>query len=371
MWPVSDRFLEALTTSHTIVSEADVWRDGGLVYSGLPIVSGSVKVDEGSRVRRTLTLAVGDPSLSPIDADSLLAPVGTELHVRSGIRFFDGSTELVPVGVFRVQNVDVPDWGGQVTVQGSDRTSALADDRFIIPRNTAAGTKVVAEITALVLATIPDAEVFDETGADDVLAAAATWDRNRDEAVETLAASIGAEAFFNAAGQFIIRPIPQVPADIQVGDEDWAVASGDGGVLVQAGVSMSREGVYNGVAVVGQAVDGLNGPPSALAVVADGTYAWGGAFGHKPIFYTSSLIFSYDQALNVARSRVGLLSPLQRVVTPEVLPNPALAAGDVLLVELPDGDQAFHVVSGFDLPLGPGTVSLSTRVAVQTDEEDT
>lgn len=371
MWPVSDRFLEALPFSHQVYSEVDVWRNGALVYTGLPIASGEISVDEGSRVRRTLNLVVADSTLAPIDADSLLAPVGTELYVRSGIIFPDGSSELVPVGVFRVQDVGVSDWGGAVTVQAADRTSALADDRFIIPRNTAVGTGVVAEITAIVNETLPSVEVFDETGDDTVLSSAATWDRERDAAVESLAASIGAEAFFNAAGQFIIRPVPQVPASPGEDDVDWTVASGADGVMVNASVAMSREGVYNGVAVIGQAVDGINGAPYALAVVTTGAYAWDGAFGHKPEFYTSSLIYSTDQAVAVARARVGLLSPLQRAITPEALPNPALTSGDIIKIVLPDGDTTYHVLSSFKLPLTAATISLETRVAVETDQEAT
>lgn len=371
MWPVSDRFITALGYSHGVFSQVDVWRSGALVVPALKISSGSVKVDEGSRVRRTVTLTIADPSLAPIDADSLLAPVGTELHVFSGVVFPDGTTELVPVGVFRVQTTDVSEWGGTVAIQGSDRTSALADDRFIAPRNTPAGTRVVDEIVAMVTATLPDVEVFDETGDDTVTATATTWDRDRDAAIESLAASIGAEAFFNQEGQFIIRPVPKVPDDVTDEDADWIVTAGESGVMVNAGVSMSREGVYNGVVVIGQAVDGINGAPTALAVVSGGPYAWTGPFGHKPKFFTSSLIFSADQALVVARARVGLLSPLQRVISPETIPNPALSAGDILKVVLPDGDSSFHVVTGFDLPLTPSTFTIETRVALATDQEDT
>ena len=371
MWPVSDRFLEALTYSHGVYSEVDVWRGGSLVIERLRISEGSVKVDEGSRVRRTVSLTIPDTSLTPIDANSLLAPVGTELRVRSGVVYPDGTTELVPVGVFRVQTAGASDWGGSVTVQGGDRTTALADDRFIVPRNTPAGTGVVAEITSMVQATLPEVEVFDETGNDTTLTTAATWEQDRDVAIETLAASIGAEAFFNQEGQFIIRPVPQVPVDVTDEDADWSVASGPAGVMVNAGVSMSREGVYNGVAVIGQAVDGLNAAPSALAVVSTGAYAWDGPFGHKPTFYTSSMIFSVDQARAAAQARVGLLGPLQRVISPEVIPNAALSAGDVVKIVLPDGDSTFHIVTGFDLPLGPATYTLETRVAVDTADEET
>ena len=367
MWPVSARFLETIAGPHTVISKVDVYRDGELLQEDLPIVSGSVRADENSRVRRSASLVIGDSNLAPTDGDSLLAPVGTDLVISAGVKYRNDNQELVPVGTFRIQETNVDSWSGNITIEASDYMSVVADDRFLVPRSVAAGTVIVDEISDIVVGTLPDTEIFDITGSDDIVAAALTWDRDRDVAIEDLAKAIGAEAFFDVQGRFIIRPVPEVDSDALTGA--WTIEGGDTGVLADVGQSMSRAGIYNGVVASGTTTDSTTSPPTAFAVISTGPYAWNGSFGRKPKFYASPLITTTTQALSAARKVLARQRGLQRTLAPTVVRNPALQAGDLIIVRLPDGNVSYHIVSGFELPLGPGTMALTLRAQVETDEE--
>lgn len=373
MWPVSDRFMAALSSSHQVVSRVDVYRSGVLLLSDLPISDGSVTVDESSRVRRSCSITVADTSLAPKDSTDLLAPVGTELAVFSGIGFADGSTELVPLGVFRIISVSTSEWNGEVTVEAQDRTSALANDRFLTPRTTPATTGYVDEIAAMVHGTLPAVDVIDITGSTATLSDPATWDRDRDAAIESLADSIGAEAFFDVQGSFVVRPVVSIPADPDAAGilPNWTVASGETGVLVDVAGAMSAESVYNGVVVTGVSTSSATAAPYATAKLTSGPFRWDGPFGRKPLFVSNSLIYTKDQALTAAKARLARLTALQRTLTPTTLPNPALDVGDVLKVVLPDGSWSWQVVSGLSVPLSASSMSITVRSVGDTDEEST
>lgn len=117
MYPVSDRFLKALADSHTPITQVTLFRTDGMVEH-LEHTGGSVSVDRSSQARRTCTVTLADTSLIPRTPADKLATYGAQLRLARGVQYSDGSTELVPLGVFRVDEVagDVDE--GPVTIQG-------------------------------------------------------------------------------------------------------------------------------------------------------------------------------------------------------------------------------------------------------------
>lgn len=355
-WPTSARFQEALRASHEVVTEADVLHDGKVVERGLPITGGSVSVDEGSSVRRTVTLDVGDLDLDPDDAEDLLAPFGTEIAIRSGVRFTEGDTELVPVGVFRLDDVGRGGWFEALTLTGADRSATVSDARFLGPRNTRPNRVVVDEIATLIREAI-DVEVFDLTFST-AITAAATWERDRWPAIETLAASIGAEVYFDPAGRALTRPIPEVDPG---GEVVWEIDCGENGVLLDVSTGLSRDQVYNAVVARGEASE-QSAPVQAIAYQARGRTRWRKGF-QVPRFYSSPMIQTISQAETAARKILARSVAFSREIGPTTLPNPALDVGDQVAVTLPDGSRSFHIVTKISLPLGPGSMGIETRVA--------
>ena len=95
MWAVSDTFGPALRQAHTVVVRVDAYLDEQLLAGDLAITGGTVTVHGGTGVRRTLSVTLADVTLW-----DTLDVMGVELRPYRGIRYPNGSTELVPLGRF-------------------------------------------------------------------------------------------------------------------------------------------------------------------------------------------------------------------------------------------------------------------------------
>lgn len=117
MYPVSDRFLKAIVEPHNPVTEVILFRADGLVET-LEHVGGTVQVDRGSAARRTCSVTIADTSLIPRTAADKLSVYGARLRISRGIDYGNGTVELVPLGVFRIDEVSGDVDEGPVTIQG-------------------------------------------------------------------------------------------------------------------------------------------------------------------------------------------------------------------------------------------------------------
>lgn len=117
MYPVSERFLKAILEPHNPVSEVILFRADGVVET-LPHTGGSVSVDRGNAVRRSCSVTVADTTLIPRTATDKLSVYGARLRISRGIDYGNGTVEMVPLGVFRVDEVSGDIDEGPVTIQG-------------------------------------------------------------------------------------------------------------------------------------------------------------------------------------------------------------------------------------------------------------
>ena len=155
MYPTSARWGDRVRSSGEAVARVEVWRRG--VHQGvtLPVSTGSVRLDESSNVRRTLTLSIGDPSLMPTGVADLLSPRDTDLKVWAGVRYQEGDEELVPLGVFRLVTPARPSLrSAEVTLAARDHSDTLARARFPRPFNVARGSRVTNVIAARIGPTV-------------------------------------------------------------------------------------------------------------------------------------------------------------------------------------------------------------------------
>lgn len=349
VYPVSNRFLARLAESHTPVTQVQLFLTDGRVLD-LEHTGGSVTVDRAQAVRRTCTVTGADVSLIPRTPTDELATYGATLRISRGVEYGDGSSELVPLGVFRLDSVDGDVTFGPVTLSGKDRSAIVQDDKLTAPYR-ATGT-VVSAITALIQRSLPTAVVTSTIV--DATIGSRIFDIEADPwaAVQEIAAAAGAECYATPDGEFTITTLP----DLATATPVWAVEATEGGVYISGTRGMSSDGVYNGVLARGENTSDNVAPVSYLATDNDPnspTY-WSGPYGRRPMFYSSATLITTAAAQNAARLKLAEAKAPNASGDFSSLPNPALEPGDVLRVVHDDGSRELHQVASFSVPLDLG-----------------
>lgn len=131
MQPVSSKFLAAVQQSHNVVVKLEILSSGSVVYSltqdsttanntsTTRITDGSVTMAKTNATRSQSSLKIVDPTFSvvPTSSSSLITPYGNEMRLYRGIRFSDGTEELVRLCTNRISEVAVNDTAGGVELQ--------------------------------------------------------------------------------------------------------------------------------------------------------------------------------------------------------------------------------------------------------------
>lgn len=362
MYAVSERFLKRLAESHTPVTRVQLFLTDGRVLD-LEHTGGSVPVDRGQAIRRTCTVTGCDVSLIPRTPSDELATYGSRLRIQRGVSYADGSEELVPLGVFRLDDVDGDVSQGPITLQGKDLSVVIQDDKFTAAYK-ATGT-VVSAITALVQRSLPDAVI--ESRITDTPIGSRIWDIEADPwaAVQEIAAVAGAVCYADPDGIFVIATLP----DLSTATPVWEVAAGAGGVYVTGSRGMSASGVNNGILARGENTSDNVAPVSYLATDNDPgspTY-WAGPYGRRPGFYTSSTLTTTGACQAAALVRLAAAKAPNAKGDFSALPNSALESGDVMRVVHPDGSRELHQAASFSVPLDLGGSFPITTISAKED----
>ena len=357
MWPVSARWDPALRHTYRPAARATVIPPQGAPFVAR-LLSWSVTADRTSNTRRTLQATLAPETRRGLDGVTVQ---GAYLQLDVGIDYGDGSSELIPQGLFRLDSEDTERPGGGIAVQGYGREKVVADDRFLTPR-TERNSSALDLIEVLLLESVPDAVVVRRTTRDAVVPYT-TWERERWEAIDgtdaSLARAVGVEVWADGRGRFVISAVPTL-ADPPV----WTVDAGRGGVLVSARASTSTDGVYNVVVATGDASDGT--VPVGPIIVQDQTPTSptrvGGPFGRRVRHYSSPLLATPDQATTAAHSLLANSLGLSTGLSFSAVPNAALEPGDVVRVDPKDGPPELHIID---------KISLSSSGAMQCDTRST
>ncbi|WP_369274529.1 DUF5047 domain-containing protein [Streptomyces sp. R11] len=349
MYPVTDRFLARLAESHTPVTQVQLFLTTGQVID-LEHTGGSVTVDRSNAIRRTCSVTVADPALIPRTPSDQLATYGARLRIARGVEYGDGSQELVPLGVFRLDSVEGDVSEGPATLQGKGLEAVVADDKLTEPYS-ATGT-VVGAVTALIQRSIPTADVVSLIV--DTPIGSRVFDIEADPwaGAQEIAAAAGAEVYANADGTFIIATLP----DLTTATPVWAIEAAEGGVYISGNRAMSSDNVFNGVLARGENTSDSVAPVSYLATDDDPnspTY-WDGPYGRRPMFYSSSTLITVNACTQAANLKLAAAKAPNASGDISSLPNPALEPGDVLRVMHEDGTRELHQVASFSVPLEPG-----------------
>lgn len=358
MWPLTSEAQRALVQSHSMTLRATAYGPYGTRV--IPVTGGSVTSDAGSQTRRTATI---DTSLAlwSIDPRSVIGVYGTEVQVDYGI-VIPGRVEPEWVPMIRGLITAVPRrrpiGSGTITLTLVDRSARVAEDKLAAPQQTVSGATVVTEIRRLIQASLgTGVAVVDRTGSAQVAPVMEIEQERWSDGVEKLADAIGAEVYADPTGSFVIRRQPAL-TDTPM----WVVASGPGGILVERDDNLSRDEVFSGVVARGERTDGTTAVQATVwdTDPASPTYHLG-PFGSKLKLYTSPLLTTVAQCQTAAEALLARSRGGDAAVTLSAIVNPALEAGDVIVVR-DDGVTRAHIVDKVVTPLSPsGAQSMQTR----------
>lgn len=371
MLTVSSRWETGITSSHRLAVEVK------LGDTSLPVASGSVTLDITAATRGRADITFVDPSLIPTKPTDTLAPYSNELSIARGLTYSDGTSEVKQLGLLRIEEVEITD---EIQVTLLDRANKVAEAKFEAPYTTPDGTDLLEEIESICRVAIPDLTTdFIIREAPTVTLHAEEGD-DRWEYVQNIAAALGCDLYFNAAGTLTLRTVPNVSnppvAYLVEGEEGVSVRPP---TLMDLTKRWSRTETFNRWKAVGDNPDNEDAPPSGVAYDdhPSSPTRYGGPFGKKPAeVFSSPMITTADQAQDAANGlRDKGLGAVQSVDF-GALVNPALEPGDVIHVtrtrrDPTDLDRLIkvadesHIIDSLTIPLDAGGTMTGTTRAIQ------
>jgi hypothetical protein len=139
MQPSTPRFAAAVLSDHAIVTYFEIWQPNATspIFSSrtapksqCALIDGNVTLskDQDTRGQCSITLVSPDNSLIPSTNNAPLTPWGNEIRIWSGIQYNDGTTEYIPMGCYRIYQVQITEQQGaiQIIVSGYDRSHNIA-----------------------------------------------------------------------------------------------------------------------------------------------------------------------------------------------------------------------------------------------------
>lgn len=355
---------QASAYSQTFSQRVDVLRRGEVIVPDIPVVSGSITASRTSTPRMDCSLVLGVEPWKPLPLDNRTCQV----RVWRGVESL-GQREALQQGTFRVDDWDrTPD--GLISLKCSGLEQYMIDGRLIIPRTPPLGASTVHTIIDLIREIRPNATVRVETTRNMAITLTSPWERDRWDAIDDLAASIEAECFADARGDFVIRDIPHLSGSPVL----W-VKQGEGGLMVDQRQSGTREQVYNAAVAMNQTSVPGAAPIWGWAYVDDPNddLFFYGEFGQVPLFHLSQWYTQSWQCERYARKllidAVSLNDSMTFATPPTVW---WLEVGDLVGVDMLDGSQQVHLLQTMDADLGPeGLIkftTLSTKRAARMED---
>lgn len=341
------------------------WLDGRLLAESIPIASGMLKATRSQQVPEELTFTVPDMadgfSWVPDAADHPLARNGQLIDLAIDVTSTTRDVTRTKLGRFRVHAWEYDDVARQVTVACQGVLSRVAGDAFTVPEVPKVAGTLASEFRRLMTPGI--AVLIDPTLTDRACPQSFQWADDRLDALYGIADAWPARLLADQWGQVqVLAPLPDVPTPVL-----W-FTDGEGGTVVAAPTSDTREGLANVVVATSSATDsaGLD-PVSAIARVTAGPLAAlddGTGYGRVVRKFSSPLITTRAQALAAATEIVADSARAAVVRKVAVAPDPRVELDDPVSVTRHGVPQVGWVVA-YELPLtvGDGPMRIDVGVA--------
>lgn len=291
----SNEFEAAIVGTHTGVVKAEAWLNGRRIAHDLPLVDGSVNGDSSRFVRRSAGLEFADTlSTSTAALSRTLSIPGCELRAWRGVEVA-GRSWWLPVHWGLSENPRDQWPARRVSVTSPDMAMRISYDRFTKPRSSSKGFTVAQQIATLVRETLGPTVRFLDLSGDATAVTDVVWERDRNDAITKLAASIGCETFWRPDGTWVLRPVSSV-----IGVAALRVREGVN--LADASAETDWSSVRNHWVAFSDRADGtalwgesFDDDPASLTYVE-------GPFGRRTAFYSSSLFTTNAQCATAAQS---------------------------------------------------------------------
>lgn len=336
-YPVSNEFKATIKKSHRIATKVELYSNGALISPPAPIIlnEGTSIEDKTSATRRRATIKITDPSglLTPSSMEDILAPSGSEFKLYRGLYLSStGLPEYVPLGVYAFPEVDIEDNGESfiIVIEGLDRSERVRRARFTDVYTIVAGTSVRQAIIDIISVRISglNYEGFSLDGGYTTPGIVAERGDDPWALCEKLARGIGYEVSFDADGNPIFRPEPDIS-----GSPAWIFEGGSEAVILNLNKKLVAP-KYNHVFEIGE------GPELTSPVVGEAkddnpsspTY-YLGTFGDSPTFHVSSLYTTQAQAQAAADAKLLRVIGKAEDIQSGLIPNGAIQAGDVIYMD--------------------------------------
>lgn len=331
---------------------------------GVPIVDGTITASLSSRVTRTLELQV-PTEFFPHNADDLLSPYRATLLVESGIRYLDGSSELFPLFKGRVYEASLAG-DGAVTLRADDLAADVLAYRFERPFVVQPGYSVFDMIELLINDAIDSPTFGTYDVVDAITPTFLAWDEDRGQALDDLAAAVGARWYTLGDGSFVVRKYDygDVTPLINLFDAEGDLAGGQG-ILISATKTITRDATANVIVVNSERTDGS----TPIRVVrrdfaSTSPTQFGGLFGKVCQVLRPQTPLTVAEADRMAlRQLTASLALTEQwdLTTPTIHP---LEPGDAVRIRY-RGVEAVQVIDSMRIPLTTqGSMSIRTRSSV-------
>lgn len=243
--------------------------------------------------------------------------------------------EEVPLGVFTITDVTVaasPDGGSRIDINGVDRSARIARALWIDPFPIADGTALGTAISNVLTDRWPAVETDLEDAGKTVPAVTLGLQESGSGKdpwadVQNMAQSAGLDLYFDGDGIAVLTAV----SDPSTATPSAVYEEGEDAVVMAVTRRLSTEQAVNGVVASGE---GSQVTPPVRAVVFDEdpdspTYRYG-EFGERPVFMSSPLILTEDDAYAVASAELAKRKGAEENVDWTVVCDPSLDAGDVI-----------------------------------------
>jgi hypothetical protein len=363
MIPATDRFAAAIGSGWEPVVDAVVVDGNGDPMGSAPITGGTFTADASTFDRYRVDLEVApDREWLPSTWSDPLVPTDRTVRLYAGARWPDGTSERFRVSTTYVDAVDVSRPSGAVKVETFGRVRRVSQAglpaRGVQVADRMPGVDFVGWIVAQALGHPVPTTV--EPGVDvRSVGPRETWQGDPWAAVEDVADSGGAEAYFDRMDRLTIRPAPTP----RTGDDVVTLRTGESGTLVDYRSRVDRSGV-NRARVAFTSAGGERDVVST-ATLTSGPARWEGPYGRVRGDFTRYGNPSQAQADRASSAFLSRMGGILRACELTAAPDPRVECGDTVRIVWANGAVERHVVTFVSWPLlldGPMTIRTRTTV---------
>lgn len=338
------------------IFEVDLYAGPGgpVLARGIQVFGGSISANLTHRVTRSGTFTLGE-EFWPTSTTSVLTPYQTVANIRAGIEYGDGSRELFDIITGRVGDLTRnPD--GSVSARVDDLAADVVDFRFEQPQNATPRISIVSQIQRLITDALPSATFGTNDVDTNAQTPPLTWDEDRGKALDDLAQAVAGRWYALGNGDFVVR---RYPYDVGMAVQD--IFDGPEGLLVAGAPTISRDGAANSVTVIVERFDG--GAPFRVTARDNSPTSptrFDGPFGRVSQIVKVQTPLSQGEATQFARRLLNASTALSSKWSVSMVPDYTLEPGDTVRLES-RGVRDTQLIDAITYPLGPGTMTLSTR----------